>query len=296
MRHYRLLQASYKKWLETLGYSGSAVAQYPALIHELLVYLEDEQIGDINKVTGRAIEHFYRVWKMRKSAVTGRGLSVSYRNGMVSALSCFLKYLDQAHGHLVSVVLKREQEESGRRRVLSVAEIESLYAACDGSIPFGQRDLAMLSVYYGCGLRKAEGINLHVADLELENALLMVRKGKGNKGRTVPVTGKNLEYMKRYLYEGRDWFLARRQKQNEPASAAFFINIFGTRMGDFTHRLKRLQRRSGLREKKLTLHMLRHSIATHLLQNGMGLDEIALFLGHSSLESTQIYTHLPDEL
>ena len=280
MEHYRLLKESFKKWLKTLGYSASAIKSYPSLVRELLIYLEKCHITHISLVEASIIMLFFSRWKKRKNQATGGALSVSYINSMVSALQCFLCYLEQAKDQVIRVSLKREREENRARAILSRQEIKRLYEVCDASHPFGMRDLAMLAVYYGCALRKAEGIALDIEDIHLEKGLLIVKKGKGSKEREVPVTGKNLSYIKTYLYEGRDWFLAKRQKREQPATSAFFVNIFGGRMKDFSHRLRYLQGCSGdtnLSAKRLSLHILRHSIATHLLAAGMKLEQVAAF-------------------
>jgi integrase/recombinase XerD len=154
-----------------------------------------------------------------------------------------------------------------------------------------QRDRAMLGIYYGCGLRKSEGINLTTGDILTERKLIHVRKGKGSKERYVPVTENNLKYITEYLNIGRMLLL------NGNETERFFVSQYGEACSDqaLTVRLKRLVKNtqnSTLRAKKPTLHTLRHSIATHLLQQGMEIELIQKFLGHSSLESTQIYTHI----
>jgi integrase/recombinase XerD len=155
----------------------------------------------------------------------------------------------------------------------------------------------MLSIYYGCGLRKSEGTNLVVNDILTERKLIHVRKGKGSKERYVPVTGKNLDHITEYLQNGRAFL----QANSESETDSFFINQYGTTCSDqaLTARLKRLTKNSGnavLQGKRPSLHTLRHSIATHLLQQGMEIEMIQKFLGHASLESTQIYTHIINEL
>ena len=161
----------------------------------------------------------------------------------------------------------------------------------------------MLSIYYGCGLRKSEGTSLKTSDILTERKLIHVRKGKGSKERYVPVTGNNLNHITEYLQNGRNLLL--NQNESDPvlsgAKASFFINQYGTACSDqaLSARLDRLAKNSNnrvLQAKKPSLHTLRHSIATHLLQQGMDIEMIRKFLGHSSLESTQIYTHILNEL
>jgi integrase/recombinase XerD len=149
----------------------------------------------------------------------------------------------------------------------------------------------MLTVFYGCGLRRNEGYNLDLSDVNLDKQLLYVRKGKNYKERMVPFNRTNAKYIEDYIYDWRPQITASKKE------GAFFISQRGTRMDtqSMAIRLKLLQQRTNnihLQQKNVRLHVLRHSIATHLLQNGMSLEKIARFLGHSSLESTQVYTHL----
>jgi len=130
----------------------------------------------------------------------------------------------------------------------------------------------------------------------MQRGLVHVRKGKGSKERYVPVSGRSLEHINEYLRYGRDFLLSTSSFSTE----AFFVNQYGTRCSDqaLTLRLRRLVKNSGsssLQGKRPSLHTLRHSIATHLLQSGMAIEMIQQFLGHQSLESTQIYTHLANE-
>jgi site-specific recombinase XerD len=155
-----------------------------------------------------------------------------------------------------------------------------------------------LAVFYGCGLRKAEGAALNITDIDLQRRQLFVRKGKGNKQRYVPMASKVVEDIKAYLEEGRYWFLeyqlqgaARKDLTKKSESNAFFINQFGGRLLAFYNRFNYLAKNADI-STRFSTHTLRHSIATHLLQSGMNIEEIAKFLGHSSLESTQLYTHI----
>ena len=157
------------------------------------------------------------------------------------------------------------------------------------------RDKAILTVFYGCGLRRNEGYHLNIGDIYWERSILHVRKGKGYKERFVPLNKTNLNYLQDYVFDYRP--MLNKDKREE----AFFISSRSKRMDaqSIALRLKLLQHRSNnieLQQKNIRLHVLRHSIATHLLQNGMSLEKISRFLGHSSLESTQIYTHLVESL
>jgi integrase/recombinase XerD len=174
-----------------------------------------------------------------------------------------------------------EKPTSKAHEVLTREEVTSLYEACETL-----KERAILHVYYGCGLRRDEGVKLNVSDLQFRNKMLYVREGKGGKSRAVPMTEKISEELKAYCYQER------KSKLNE---LAFLINQRGTRMHgqDVNKVLKKLCELAQI--NKVSLHSLRHSIATHLMQGGMKFDYISQFLGHNSLNSTQIYTHLAHE-
>ncbi|MFY0602151.1 MAG: tyrosine-type recombinase/integrase, partial [Cyclobacteriaceae bacterium] len=181
--------------------------------------------------------------------------------------------------------------------VLTETEIQHLYKATNRETDhprqasFNARDKALLTIFYGCGLRRNEGVHLGIDDINYERRILHVRKGKNYKERFVPFNKNGSKMLQDWVYDHRPQLL----KDNRISS--FFIGYGGKPMQPHAlyRRLKHLQLATEsieLQQKQLGLHTLRHSIATHLLQHGMELQKIQRFLGHSSLESTQIYTHL----
>jgi integrase/recombinase XerD len=205
---------------------------------------------------------------------------------------------------LPEIKLKHE-ETASKITFLNEEEIQLLYQATHKdpnrkyeSVQITEalqaRDRAMVTIFYVCGLRRNEGVHLDVPDINFEKHIIHVRKGKNNKERLVPLSKTGLEYLTDYLYNHRTTFL--RTSKTE----ALFIGYKTTNrlQGQTLNlRLKYLQYESEnleLQEKEIGLHTLRHSIATHFLKAGMKLESISRFLGHSSLESTQIYTHLEE--
>ena len=296
---YQLLEHSFQDWLITLNYATSTIRQYPVLVRELLYYLQQAGQTSIQAVTTGQVEAFFAQWQQRKNQTSGAGLSASYINTMANALTCFARYLKATHQHQLALQLKRAVAQ-GAKTILTQQEVKALYQACQLYHPLGLRDQAMLALYYGCGLRKNEGSQLEVTDLQINRALLHVRAAKGYRERYVPITLENLRILQDYL-SVRDWFFYRhtstkRQKIKKPQvdQGALLLSVHGRRMRDFTQRLRLLKQEAGI-EQDFSLHTLRHSIATHLLQAGMSLSAIAQFLGHRSLESTQIYTHIVEQ-
>lgn len=309
-QQFKMLEISFIHWLKTLDYSESTVTTRKRSIREFLLYLERCGIGSMDQTTGDKTERFVRYLERRENKLSGGGLMNASINVGISSVNKFFEYLRQS-GNVTQIPdsLQYMEEQYKPRVVLTLQEISSLYEATCMQKWFAraetkeyqkaiqQRDRAMLGVYYGCGLRKSEGTNLIVSDILTERKLIFVRKGKGCKERYVPVTDGNMQHITEYLTYGRDYLLTRSGTSDD----AFFINQFGSGCSDqaLSARLDRLVKNSDsprLQGKRPTLHTLRHSIATHLLQSGMEIEMIQKFLGHASMESTQIYTHLANEL
>jgi integrase/recombinase XerD len=183
------------------------------------------------------------------------------------------------------------QEQIDKIEVLTQAEVKMLY----DSISNAYNDLSfseslskryelslILALYYGCGLRCSEGYNLRMQDVDFEKRTIFVRQGKNYKDRLIPMSNGVYNNLQEYIYQYR--YVLRVPHDR----------LFVCSKQAISQKLKYLQSvydDENLKAKKLYLHLLRHSIATHLLENGMDIEEIALFLGHSCLDSTQIYTH-----
>lgn len=298
---FRYLEESFKEWLDILGYAPTTVYYAPLHVRELLCHLESKGIRDIKALDSIHIKSHYTRLRERGNRRRGGGLSNSHLNKHIQAIKKFTDYLRQVGRlDLAASPLRNEAADSGRIVVLSEEEIELLFKATYKADEYllhekaghlQSRDRAMLAIFYGCALRRNEGVHLDVSDVNFDKAILHVREGKNYKERFVPISKVSLKYLQEYVYDHRREFL------QGGRSDTFFVSLRATRMQgqSLMLRLKHLQQRTEngeLIEKEIGLHTLRHSIATHLLQGGMKLESISRFLGHSSLESTQIYTHL----
>lgn len=218
-----------------------------------------------------------------------------FLNKHLQTIRLFSDYMRDAHQFNFTTDMLGFKHETPQATVLRQSEIELLYKSVPNDI-YGQRDIIMLDVFYGCGLRQREGVSLDVEDILFDRGLVYVRAGKNYTERYVPVGSQILRNMRNYLNDTRISLLT--ENKREPS-------LLISQRGERPHgqsmllRLKALQERTGddvLMNKKVGLHTLRHSIATHLLIGGMKLESIGKFLGHKSIESTQIYTHLAHEL
>jgi len=311
---FRYLESSFKEWLDVLGYSPTTVYNLPNLIRELLYYLEQKGINAIKELDTKDIEAYYQKLKERANQRRGGGLGTAHLNKHIQALKKFTEYLRKVGRLDIPTPKLTNEETAGRIIYLTVEEINLLFKATyrqpekppntsQALIEAIQsRDRAMLAIFYGCGLRRNEGVQLDVGDIDFDKSVLHVRKGKNNKERLVPISKTSRQYLQEYVYDHRAE-LVRGSKVD-----ALFISYQHIRRmqgQSLNLRLKYLQYQAGdidppeagqaLNEKEIGLHTLRHSIATHLLAAGMKLESISRFLGHSSLESTQIYTHVTSE-
>ncbi len=292
---YHRYAESFKEWLRIINYSASTSESLPRHLQEFFEWLEKGQdITSIPQITRKQILAWYDYLKhQRKSQHTGTFLKPQTLNGYIRALKLFSYYLRETGQANLTIDLASERPLPSIRHVLTTQEIEELYQATTDD-HYGLRDQAMLSVYYGCGLRSREGIALDLDDVMLDKKIIYVRQGKGYKERYVPFVEKQQNDFKLYLAHCRP-VLANHESGN-----AFFLGNNGKRIryGKLLGSLKKLQERTDnqkLKQKVFGLHALRHSIATHLMQGGMKFDYISQFLGHNSLNSTQIYTHLAHE-
>jgi len=300
---YRYLEQSFREWLDVQGYAEVTTYNVPTHVRELLHYLESININHIQDMEIKHIHAYYAKLKERSNTRRGGALSNNHLNKHLDALRKFTDYLRQV-GRLTLPELSLHNEEADAKPipVLSEEEIQWLFKVTQQVTPhpnlsdrqveaMQSRDRTMLAVFYGCGLRRNEGVNVDLGDIDFDRQLLHVRKGKNYKERFVPVSKTSLRHLQEYIFDHRPELLCGSKTE------ALFISLRARRMDgqSLLLRLKYLQHQSGeasLIEKEIGLHTLRHSIATHLLQAGMPLESIARFLGHSSLESTQIYTHL----
>jgi integrase/recombinase XerD len=180
---------------------------------------------------------------------------------------------------------KHGSEDKNPRNILTVEEIEILYQNCENLL-----EKVLLSLAYGCGLRRSEMYNLNIADVQRQTGILVVRKGKFGKRRTVPMSDDVLKDVLDYFSDYRFQKQSSAQLEN-----AFFINKRGKRMSgemlnDTLNKIIMRTQDQKIIDKEITLHCLRHSIAYHLAENNAGIEFIKDFLGHFFINTTSIYS------
>ncbi|WP_444660272.1 tyrosine-type recombinase/integrase [Flavobacterium columnare] len=295
---YKELLNSFANWLDILGYAESTQKSLPSHLKEFFNYLEEYNINQINLINVQIIKDYYEHLKKRDNKTRDGGLSKAYLNKHIQALFKFNDYLKEHNAKPLPIHLKREEySQRDSLQVLTQEEIKQLFKATNSSNQqerIRKRDKVILVLLYSCGLRRNEVINLEIKDILFDKELLFVKKGKNYKQRYVPINQYNLKILEEYIYDYRPAFYNYKNTEN------LLINYRGKPLQgqSLCNRLKILAEETQnkvLIKKQITPHILRHSIATHLLEKGANIEIISKFLGHSSLESTQIYTHLLED-
>jgi integrase/recombinase XerD len=295
---FKEITNEYVVWLKTLGYSNGIIYSSRQCINLFFEWLKNRQVQHIKQLTDKHIDDYYTFLENRRNMIFNeRLLSAAYLNKNYFCVDKLLEFLQQ-YGVTSTPTPTNKRlkiDQQGRIKkieILTQNEIKTLYSCIENAYPtfcFAERQAKqyelklVFALYYGCGLRLSEGWRLQIQDVDFDKKTIFIKQGKFYKDRIVPMNNNVCETIKDYIYNFRKCL-----KLNHNRLFFFFFQLMRLR-------LKHVQGvcdDDNIKAKNLTLHGLRHSIATHLLQNGMSIENIALFLGHSSLDSTQIYTHL----
>lgn len=281
--------AGFTTWIQVLNYSKHSQHTYPVMIWKLLQYMTENGVENIESITGQSVKNFFDHLATVPGS-KGQAYTLGSLRAHLTAVKLFAKYMhDTSQGH-IEVPVQYAGKSDFKPTVLTESEIKILYESIEENL-MGMRDRAILAIYYGCGVRRNEGANISVKDILPDRNLLYIKNGKNYKERYIPMVGQVKKDIIDYLTIARPLLL------NKEKHEYFFVAITGHKMGNQSiyERVKTLIKRTKI-DKPIGLHALRHSIATHLLHQGMKLTDIARFLGHSTLESTQIYTHIEAEI
>ena len=264
------------------GLSQHTIAAYACDLNKFQDYLRQKGIEDFTKVQMREIEGFIH-W------LTQKKLSPRSRARVLATIKTFFRFLilSQRLETSPAVLIETPRFPKKLPQVLSLEEVERLLEQPDTTHPRGLRDKAMLELLYATGLRVSELVRLKLNQLNLEVGYISV-VGKGAKERLVPVGGQAQQALTQYLKKGRAALLKK-------PSSYLFIGYRGrplTRQG-FWEIIKKYAIKSGI-NKPISPHTLRHSFATHILERGADLRSVQTMLGHSSIATTQIYTHVTE--
>ena len=259
----------------------------------------DAYIRDVKKLADFAKEKEKTELQIEKSDlsefisnISKSGVAARSQSRIISGIKAFYKYLIMEDYITANPTELLESPKIGMKLpdTLSIKEIDKLIAAIDLSKAEGERNRAMLEILYSCGLRVTELITLKLSNVSFVEGFIKV-VGKGNKERLAPIGNTALKYLNIYINEVRN-----HQKIQKGHKDIIFLNRRGkqlTRVMIFTI-IKQLAEKIGLK-KKISPHTFRHSFATHLIQGGADLRAVQEMLGHESITTTEIYTHLDKE-
>lgn len=265
-------------YITQLGYSSTTYKMIPRCIKE---FLQHQHITDITSITQAHIQTFYEYLHTRPNKHKAGALSESYIHHHLFAIKVFLNYLEET-GEITDnpmSVMKFKKPQANTRKPLFQNEIQQLFESA-----INLKETTLLHLFYSCGLRRNEAERLNTSDIHFKQNILYVREGKGAKRRAIPLTARVSKELEFYFLNEKT------NQKNVKDTDAFMLNKTGNRMrGDsYNHILKSIIERTGI-SKQTSLHHLRHSIATHLLENKLSIEYVRDFLGHSHLETTQLY-------
>lgn len=276
----------YKAWLQLeKSLAANSVEAYLRDIDKLTSFLAEKNTTTPATLTLKDLEQFVK-W------VSELGMTAASQARIISGLRSFYKYclIEQITTTDPTALLEAPKLKRALPNVLSFNEIESIMAQIDLSKPEGGRNKAILETLYSCGLRVSELVNLKISGLYLDVGFIRVT-GKGDKERLVPIGSAAIKYIKIYKEEIRVHLKIKNGEED-----ILFLNRRGSRLTRVMVFLvlKELVKKAGI-TKTISPHTFRHSFATHLVEGGADLRAVQSMLGHESITTTEIYTHLDRE-
>jgi integrase/recombinase XerD len=284
----RDLIAVYLKYLKTLDRPYNTIKGAKYGVKTLVGFLEAQNVHHIEDITADILNEYQEELSFRLTA-KGTPLSVVTREKLLVVARCFTRFLKEKDYllHDPGELIKLPKPPRRLPKViLSSREIKKLLSAPDMQTNRGRRDRVILEILYDTAIRRAEMADIKLCDLDLEAGYIRIH-GKGNKDRVVPVSERVCELVRQYILFVRPSFI----KQDDPGY--LILNRSGNKMvanGIYVV-VKSCVGLAGIK-KNVSTHSLRHTCATHMLKNGAPVRHIQEMLGHESLESTQIYTHV----
>lgn len=264
------------------GLSLNTRKSYERDLHKYLSYVEEQKID-----TWQAVDRYIIMEYLQRLHSEENSSATIIR--MISTLRGFHQFLRQERLTDNDPMQHIDSPKKAQKlpSTLSIEEVTLLIETPDTSKPLGIRNRTILEVMYATGLRVSELVDLKIGDLHLAMGLLQTL-GKGDKERIIPLGDYAIQWIKKYLEEARPFLTRKNQNENR-----LFVNNHGkplSRQGVWKN-LKQIVREAGI-DKNITPHTLRHSFATHLLENGADLRIVQELLGHADISTTQIYTHI----
>jgi integrase/recombinase XerD len=279
---------SYLEWLRVIGRTEASVRGKRNPLRRFIAWCAERGIGDPRDITKPILERYQKhLFYHRKS--NGLPLSAGTQAGLLAPLKGYFQWLARENHLLYNPASELQLPRQTRalpRTILTVAEVEAILAEAVPDHPAGLRDRALLETLYSTGLRRMEVPKLTLHDVDLARGIVSVRQGKGGKDRVIPIGARACAWLDKYLLEARPQLLA-------GDTLALFVTDYGETLPLewVAGKVKRYMEFAGIAKPGST-HLLRHACATHMLEGGADIRFIQAMLGHSSLTTTEIYTHV----
>ena len=278
---YRLIQ----------NYAKSSNRRNDSCIRQFILWCDARGIESPTAVT-RPILVRYKKHLYYRRKKDGEPLSFQTQASQLSSLKRFFKWLARENHIQFNPASDLELPKVAQqipRHILSVEEVRDLLNICLVYTPEGLRDRAVMELLYSCGIRRQECADLSLRDINLNQQTVLVREGKGGKDRLLPIGESACAWLDKYLIGSRPELLV------QDTDAFFMSNRGQACTGDGIGKLVKVAMKKAGIDKPGSAHLLRHAMATHMLDNGADIRYIQVMLGHASLRSTQVYTHVSVE-
>jgi integrase/recombinase XerD len=279
----------YLIWLETHHFAANTAQVRRLQLSRFILWCDDRSITQARDVTPEMIERFQRhLFYYRKR--DGQPLSISSQAHWLTSLRGWFSWMKEQKMLEQNPTLEMrlpQEEQRLPRHALSQEEVEAVLAQPDITRPTGLRNRTLLETLYSTGMRRMEALNLSLSDIDRQRGVVLIRQGKGRKDRYAPIGQRALAWIDRYLQEARPLLV------RDTSQTLLFVTIQGGPLhpNNVSSLVRRYMRAAGV-EKAGACHLFRHSAASLMLDAGADIRHLQEILGHKSLATTQIYTHV----
>jgi integrase/recombinase XerD len=294
LAHNRLIRymEDHFEWMLVTGYSADTIRARRVAIRKFIGWADERGLQDPREITKPMLERYQRwlfYYRKPEGHDAGAPLSITMQYQYLAPLKTWFRWLSREHHILANPAADLDLPKARKRlprAIPSVQEVQAILAEADPATPQGIRDRALLETLYATGLRRMELPGVGVYDVDLPRGLMWVRQGKGGRQRVVPLGERAMAWLDKYLAQSRPQLLA-------GDTEALFLNDHGEpiKPEQVADKVKRYMRLAGV-DKPGSTHLLRHACATHMLEGGADIRFIQEMLGHASIETTEIYTHV----
>jgi integrase/recombinase XerD len=281
-RHYESLQER--------NYSDETVMARRGYLRKFFEWSDERGVTELSQVTSGLIERYQKYLYHYRKEKTGEPISFTHQAVQLSHIREFFRWCVRkgflAYNPAADLEMPRPEQRLPKY-ILTIDEVEQILACIDLNTPDGVRERAIIEILYSTGMRRMELAKLRLYDIDTDRGTVMIRQGKGKKDRMIPIGERAVMWLSKFIVEERPHTV----QGIDPGT--IFLNAHGTEFNvdQISVIVKDCIERSGV-QKKGACHLFRHTMATLLLENGADVRFVQAMLGHSSLRSTEIYTHV----